>query len=82
MFNDKIILANYLNDLWKTTYQQSKGDVNNSVWNELYDIVFSENISMMIFNTYHDFNYYDTDTTYYEDVTAFIQAFDDYAKRS
>lgn len=82
MFNTKVMFADYLNSLLDTAYEQSNGDTHDKVWNELYDFIFSKNVSKMIFSIYDDFNYHDTDTTYYADVVSFIRQFDDYAKQN
>lgn len=44
-------------------------------WEALYHFVFSGNISGVIQETLPNFNWYDPDTTYQEDVCAFISAF-------
>lgn len=54
------------------------------IWNndqlsdeEKYDRIFSEEISKKMFKSGFMINYYDPDTTYYEDVLAFIDAVND-----
>lgn len=44
-------------------------------WDEKYDLIFSDNISKKV---YHLFDWYDPDTTYEEDVTAFMNHFERY----
>ncbi len=56
-----------------------ESDEGENVWENLYDKVFSEEISRQIFEEFPDFHYYDPDTTYQEDVCAFIDAFCEYA---
>lgn len=43
-------------------------------WERLYHFVFSDKISRVVYNI-PDFDLYDPDTTYQEDVCAFINAF-------
>lgn len=47
-----------------------------------YDLIFSENVSRQVFSLCRDMglslDYYDPDTTYEEDVRAFVQALQDY----
>jgi len=42
-------------------------------WSEKYDLIFSDKISKKVY-----FEYYDPDTSYEEDVTAFMNAFKKY----
>lgn len=48
-------------------------------WEVLYDKVFSEEIAGEIRKEFPDFGWYDPDTTYQEDVCAYINAFCEYA---
>lgn len=43
-------------------------------WEEKYDMIFSDKISVKVFKIIN-LDYYDPDTTYQEDVTAFVNAF-------
>lgn len=45
-------------------------------WEALFHFVFSENISRKICEILPRFDWYDPDTTFQEDVCAFINAFD------
>lgn len=72
-------IAYMLKDLKGKAWEESDGDTDSEVWEELYDKVFSEEISRQVFNDFPDFHYYDPDTTYQEDVCAFIDAFCEYA---
>lgn len=45
-------------------------------WEEKYDLIFSESISKAVFRLI-DLDYYDPDTSYEEDVLAFVQALKD-----
>ena len=49
-------------------------------WQKLYNKVFSDEISRAICKRFPNFDWYDPDTSYYEDVNAFIEAFENYAK--
>lgn len=46
-------------------------------WSEKYDMIFSDKISSRV---NHLFDWYDPDTSYEEDVTAFMNAFREYVK--
>ena len=48
-------------------------------WEEKYDLIFSNEISKKVFSLIH-LGYYDPDTSYQEDVRAFINAFNDRMK--
>ena len=50
-----------------------------ATWEEVYDKIFSEEISQQIFEEFPDFHYSDPDTSYQEDVCAFVDAFCEYA---
>lgn len=50
------------------------------IWKKLYEFVFSENISNKIYDRFGELDYYDPDGSYYEDVTAYIDAFKDFAE--
>jgi len=51
-----------------------------NAWEKLYHKVFSDEISLAICKKFPNFDWYDPDTSYYEDVDAFIEAFKNYAK--
>jgi hypothetical protein len=44
-------------------------------WEQKFNLIFSFDISQKIYNSEYRFDYYDPDTTYEEDVTAFMNAF-------
>jgi hypothetical protein len=48
-------------------------------WNEKYDQIFSEKISRKVFDLIR-LDYYDPDTSYEEDVRAFMSAFNERMK--
>ena len=50
-----------------------------ATWEEVYDKIFSEEISQQIFEEFPDFHYSDPDTSYQEDVCTFVDAFCEYA---
>lgn len=47
----------------------------NLSWEAKYDLIFSKQISQRVFALI-DLDYYDPDTSYAEDLTAFMDAFD------
>ena len=62
------------------SYPENNGiGKNDLIWKELYDKIFSENISKWIFKSCPDFHYTDPDASYYDDVNAFIDGFCEYA---
>lgn len=78
---NKLELAKHLRDEWDKAYDKCNGDTRNTeVWGELYDYIFSNNISMKVWDEFPDFHYSDPDASYYDDVTAFMTAFEDYVK--
>lgn len=77
---DKFELAKDLRQRWDEAFDKCNGNRGSEVWRELYDYVFSDNISMKVWNEFPDFHYSDPDASYYDDVTAFITAFEDYVK--
>lgn len=48
-----------------------------NIWEQTYDIIFSEYISGFVFKSVKSFDYYDPDASYYDDVSAFITAFNE-----
>lgn len=84
-------IANYLNDLkeiagrktnWVTDEEGWYGDVDPvayETWKALYDKVFSDEISKVIEARFKDFQWYCPDTSYHDDVCAFIDRFSEYA---
>ena len=58
----------------KEVYKEAREIYDSSLsWEAKYDLIFSDKISKKV-----SFSWYDPDTSYEEDVTAFIQAFDEY----
>lgn len=58
----------------KKIYERAKRIIASDLeWKDKYDMIFSEEISRKI-----SLDYYDPDTTYEEDVMAFMKAFDSY----
>lgn len=43
------------------------------LWERRYDLIFNERVSRRLFDALDASNYYDPDTTYEEDVRAFMQ---------
>lgn len=62
----------------KELYDKVKKIVNNDLITEeaKYDFIFSESISDELYKIVPKFEYYDPDTSYEEDVDAFVNAFD------
>ena len=52
-----------------------ESECSEEAWEALYDFVFSDRISGRICEILPSFTWYDPDTTYQEDVCAFIDAF-------
>lgn len=66
-------ILNKLQDLYSQAIEIFESDM---LWETKYDLIFSENLSGEVFRLIR-MDYYDPDTSYEEDVTAFIQAFKD-----
>ncbi len=61
--------------LLKSLHEQANKIYNSDLsWEDKYDFIFSENISMKVFDNIN-LEYYDPDTSYEEDVRAFMDAF-------
>lgn len=81
-------IAEYLDHLHDIAWEKSnhktdeyEGDENvGKVWRNLYDFVFSDNISHKLTKRFGILDYYDPDTSYYADVTAYINAFKEFAE--
>ena len=76
------VIAQYLNDLLaiiSNDILEMSEEYELDAWKELYNFVFSEEISKKIHERFPDFHYADPDTTYQEDVITFINAFSEYA---
>lgn len=66
-------IAEWLQWLVKCAY-------NNKIsWHDTYNIVFSDDVSKVIFERFDDFDYYDPDADYSDDVCAFVNSFVEYA---
>ena len=53
-------------------------NMNNVSWEAKYDFVFSGIMSKTVFKIAPNFDYYDPDTSYEEDTTAFVSALEKY----
>ena len=81
-------IAEYLDHLHDIALEKSNHKTNEDecdenvckVWRNLYDFVFSDNISHKLTKRFGRLDYYDPDTSYYEDVTAYINAFKEFAE--
>ena len=70
-------LQNFYEKLSKWEEEAVLGELS---WEDLYDIVFSKKVSKRIYKILPNFTWYDPDTTYQEDVVAFITQFKEYFK--
>lgn len=77
--NEKKEIAEILRDTYNRVLKECDYDKKSPIWAELYGDIFCEEASQYIFNRFPDFHYSDPDASYYDDVTAFIYAFEDYA---
>lgn len=68
-------IADYLEHLYEIATEKACGDENSVVWSRLYDTVFSDSISKVIYNRFPDFDPFDPDASYKEDVCVFIHWF-------
>lgn len=80
-------ISEYLNSLLEKAREIESDDPNkddynyeNPVWMRLFNTVFSDEISGIIYKRFQDFDPYIPDTTYGADVRSFIREFDDYSK--
>ena len=69
-----IKLLNELNDIANKIYKS------NLDWEQKYDLIFSDSLSKVVFNEIY-IDYYDPDTSYKEDITAFVNAFNEKMKQ-
>lgn len=61
----------------KKIYERAKRIITSDLeWEEKYDMIFSEEISRKF-----SLDYYDPDTSYEEDVMAFMNALDEYMRK-
>lgn len=72
-------IAEYLEHLADITGEKACGDEDSPVWDKLFDFIFSDKISRIIYKRFPDFDPYIPDTSYKEDVCAFIYSFSSYA---
>lgn len=77
---DKFELAKDLRQKWDEAFDKCNGNRDDEVWSELYDYIFSDEISMRVWKEFPDFHYPDPDASYYDDVTAFVNSFEDYVR--
>lgn len=60
-------IANYVYD---NAYKFTEDE-----WENIYDIIFGDKVCGVVVDAIPNFDWFDTDTTYKEDVLAFISAF-------
>ena len=80
-------IAEYLEHLYNIAHDkahENRHDYNkiydDNVWEKLYYKVFSDEIYQVVCQRFPNFDWYDPNESYYEDVSAFIDAFKNYAK--
>lgn len=71
-------IAFHLQLKWNEMWAITNGDTNSPEWGLLYDYVFSEVVASRIARMFPGFTWLDPDTTYYADVTAYINGFNEY----
>lgn len=67
-------IAAYLRELLKIALEESDGNTCHKIWETLYNKIFSDKINGKIQERFH-FDWPDPDSTYYADVTAYIEEF-------
>lgn len=82
-----LVISEYLQSQLDKAYEIESNDPNkddynyeNPVWIRLFNTVFSDEISGIIYKRFPDFEPYIPDTTYGEDVRSFIKEFKDYSR--
>ena len=82
-----LVISEYLESLLDKAYEIESNDPNkddynyeNPIWIRLFNTVFSDEISRIIYKRFPDFEPYIPDTTYGEDVRSFIEKFKDYSR--
>ena len=76
-------ISEYLQYIVDTADRVSERGVvkgNHEVWKKAYDTIFSSTVSDVIYERFPDFHPYIPDTTYIEDVTAFVRDFKEFAE--
>lgn len=69
-------MASVLAELRDLQAQVNEVFVSGLSWETKYDLIFSERLSRRVFGIIH-LEYYDPDTSHQEDVTAFVEAFNE-----
>ena len=72
-------ISDYLQYLYNIAWEKSEHKKVAEIWKNLYDFVFSAEISRKLSERFGRLNYPDPDASYYDDVTAYIEAFSNYA---
>lgn len=73
--NDYLILKKLQEVIDRAYDKVVESECSEEAWEALYNFVFSDGISRKICEILPNFVWYDPDTTYQEDVCAFIDAF-------
>lgn len=80
-------IAQYLKHLEDIAWDKASEDTvdgerrNSAVWKQLYETIFSKEISRKIMDRFPNFSWYDPDEDYYDDVTSFIRDFVEYSEQ-
>lgn len=75
-----IAVAGILQQAFDKAGKMCNWDHDDIIWSKLYDKIFSEDVARKMWNMFPDFDYYDPDASYYEDLHAFVSSFVDWAK--
>ena len=73
--NDYLILTSLQKTIDDAFHKIMESECSEEAWETLYNFVFSDRISRKICEILPSFEWFDPDTTYQEDVCAFIDAF-------
>lgn len=75
-----IAVAGILQQAFDKAGKMCNWDHDDTIWSKLYDKIFSKDVARKMWNMFPDFDYYDPDASYYEDLHAFVSSFVDWAK--
>jgi len=81
-----VALDEYCQSLYQAAIEDEADPECDEVWERVFDAVFNSEVSQKVLRLSRNipgtaFDWYDPDTTYEEDATAFINALNDYAGR-
>lgn len=75
-----IAVAGILQKAFDKAGKMCSWDHDDTIWGKLYDKIFSEDVARKMWKMFPDFDYYDPDASYYEDVQALVSSFVDWAR--